>query len=80
MTLKFRGKPATYAKIIKSISRHQYWSDRENDCVRCDLDRGVVVHWWMNTGTVLFQGPPTAAASLKAKFFVLAGAAAVFVD
>jgi hypothetical protein len=47
--------------------------------VRCDLDRGVVVHWWWETGTVLFQGPQEAASRMKANFLVLAGDLALFI-
>jgi hypothetical protein len=79
MTLRFHGDPNQYKDIIHRVSRHRHWHEPSNNCVRCDLDRGVVVHWWWETGTVLFQGPQEAASRMKANFLVLAGDLALFI-
>jgi len=79
MTLRFHGNADQYKDIIHRISRHRHGRDPSNNCVRCDLDRGVVVHWWWETGTVLFQGPQEAASRTKAKFLVVAGDLVLFI-
>ena len=73
MTLRYYGEPDQFKGIIRRISRFVYWHEPANDCLRCDLDRGVVVQWWLETRTVLFQGPHEAASRMKANFVVLGG-------
>lgn len=68
LTVKFSGSDETFAEIISNISEYVNWKDITDSGVRVELASGVVVTYHCLTNTVMFQGPPNAAAAIKQRF------------
>ncbi len=65
MTIKFCGHHEAFAKIIFRISRYVNWRDPSDTMVQAELDGGVVVTYYWETTSVLFQCPSAAAEIMK---------------
>jgi hypothetical protein len=76
MTVKYCGTHEQFYEVLQRISTYLHIRQVGSDFVRFDLDYHVVVHWWWETGTVLFQGPARAKMKLQAKFLKEAGSMA----
>jgi hypothetical protein len=68
MTVTFFGTGPEFQRLVESLGRGVRWGHVGNNVVRCDLDNGVVVHYWWKTGSVLFQGPVGLASSAENTF------------
>ena len=73
MTVKFYGHHEIFVEIIYQISRHVNWRDPSDTMVQVELDGGVVVTYFWETGSVMFQGPSRAAGMMRRRFLKGAG-------
>jgi hypothetical protein len=76
MTVKYYGKPEQFHDLLKRISSSLHIREVGPNFVRLDLDLHVVIHWWFETGTVLFRGPVRAPPKLQSKTVRLASSKA----
>jgi hypothetical protein len=53
MTVRYRGTPEQFYRVLKRVSAYKHVREVGPDFVRFDLDYHVVLHWWWDTGTVL---------------------------
>lgn len=73
MTIKFCGHHETFAQIVDQISRYTNWRSPSDTMVQVELDGGVVVTYFWETTSVMFQGPPAEARIMKKRFLKKAG-------
>jgi hypothetical protein len=62
---KFPGDFDNLRQVMSVIGIGGEWRKREN---QYRATTGAVLNWWKSTGTIMFQGPESAAEDLEAAF------------
>jgi hypothetical protein len=74
MKLQFRGNYERLQKCVARTCLAGGWRDLQNGQKQYRTDDGGILNWWQSTGTIAFQGEPSAARELERAFIASASA------